>query len=213
VCSSTLFIIAQLRPQPVARVTVDQGRGSGSLAASTWPVQLGSLLMGAGLGVMFTFVQPFALEQGAQKVGQLFLGYAAAATAVRVFLGGVSDRAGSARVAAAALGLYACTVLATSQLTPEILVYLGISLGLSHGFLYPALTAAGLCHVHRQNRGKFLGWMAFCFNAGFALTVLLLGPCADRFGYPPIFIVAGLCLTLGVIPLARFARPAQLIAP
>ena len=161
--------------------------------------------MGAGLGVMFTYLQPFALQQGATDVGQLFLGYAAAATAVRVLLGGVSDRIGPAKVAAGALGLYSLTVLAASQLTPGLLIYLGVALGVSHGFLYPALTAAGLCVVQREQRGRFLGWFAFCFNAGFAVTVLLLGPAADRYGYAPIFLVTGAALAGGVLPLLRFA--------
>ncbi len=201
----TLLIIARL-PRSSGG-TGKKGNGTQQVTPAngkTKSVQYGSLLMGAGLGVMFTYVQPFAIERGATEVGQLFLGYAAAATAVRVFFGGLADRIGPARASALALVVYALTVLASSQLQPNLLIYLGVGLGVAHGFLYPALSAAGLCVTSRASRGRFLGWFAFSFNAGFALTVLLLGPIADRFGYAAIFIGTGSLLLTGVPSLLRF---------
>ncbi len=209
---STLGLIAQLRPARSGGHSTANDPIQSISPVGVAPIQLGSLLMGAGLGVMFTYTQPYAIERGASEVGQLFLGYAVSATFVRVALGGLSDRIGPARSAAAALTLYGVTVLLTSGLEPALLVYLGAALGVSHGFLYPALTAAGLCVIRRNERGRFLGWFAFCFNLGFALTVLFLGPVADRYGYPPIFVATGLALLGGVLPLLRFGRRTPRIA-
>lgn len=213
-CLLTLVLIVQLNPDTSKATYTPAARRSFRPVFLTLPVQFGSLLMGAGLGVMFTYVQPFALERGAKEIGSLFLGYAIAATLVRIFLGGVSDHIGAARTAAAAMMLYAITVFSTAFLTPPTILFLGVGLGISHGFLYPALSTAGLCTLERHDRGRFLGWFSFCFNIGFALTVLVLGPIADRYGYAPIFIATGFCLSLGVMPLARFERRALIaLAP
>lgn len=211
-CLLTLFLVARLDPESSKAVPTNFAARSFRPVFLTLPVQFGSLLMGAGLGVMFTYVQPFALERGAKEIGSLFLGYATSATFVRIFLGGVSDRLGAARMAAAALLLYAITVISAALLTPSTIIFLGVGLGVSHGFLYPALSAAGLCTLEREDRGRFLGWFSFCFNVGYALTVLVLGPVADRYGYVPIFVAAGLCLTLGILPLIRFEAHARTAA-
>src|SRR5690606_6126825 len=45
---------------------VEQPEGTGGLATPlVWAVHYGSLLLGAGIGSMFTYVQPYALELGA----------------------------------------------------------------------------------------------------------------------------------------------------
>lgn len=161
----------------------------------------GSLMMGAGIGVMFTFTQPYALSLGAERVGSFFLGYTAAAVFVRVGLAGLSDRVGPGRVAVLALSGYALVVLATSQLTPGLLVTLGTALGLCHGFFYPAVTASGLAGLLPEERPVFMGWFACAFNSGYALAVLSLGPVADGYGYPVIFVAVGVAIATGVVPL------------
>lgn len=178
-------------------------------------VHYGSFLMGAGIGTLFTFVQPYVLSQGAVDVGQFFFGYVAAAIMARGFFGSVPDRLGLARVAGAALLLYSLTTMGAAYVTPATLPVLGFFLGLSHGFIYPALSARGFSLTPPGMRSVFMGWFAFAFNAGFAIAVLLLGPLADRFGFAPIFIGTGLCIATGVRPLLveRRARATAVVVP
>src|SRR5690606_8834278 len=122
-----------------------------------------SMLVGVGLGVMFTFIQPFALQLGAERVGDFFFGYVASAVFVRTALARLADRVGAGRVAVAALLLYSVVVLTTARLSPPLLVLLGIGLGAAHGLIYPALTAFALGRVSSRQRGPVMGWFAGCY--------------------------------------------------
>jgi predicted MFS family arabinose efflux permease len=161
----------------------------------------GSFLLGAGIGAMFTYVQPYALDKGARAVGEFFFGYVAAAIFVRLTLAKMADRVGPVNVAVFAFSIYAITVAATAVLEPSWLAICGISLGTSHGLAYPALTAAGFAAVGPILRTRFMGWYTFGFNFGFALTVLTLGPVVDAYGYPVLFTTVGLLIGTGAITL------------
>lgn len=200
VCSlCAIVLVAKLPAGVSAREPREQERSS--LRPSVLPIHYASLLMGAGIGVMFTFTQPFALSLGASRVGDFFFGYVAAALFVRVALTRVTDRVGPARVATAAMVLYAIVVSGTAYLRPELLVVIGLGLGTCHGLLYPALMATGLADLSKGERSMFMGWTSFAFNGGFAVTVLGLGPVADRLGYPILFWTVGALLSTGILPL------------
>lgn len=161
----------------------------------------GSFLLGAGIGAMFTYVQPYALDKGATAVGEFFFGYVAAAIFVRLTLAKMADRVGPVNVATFAFVIYAITVAATALLEPSWLVICGVSLGTSHGLAYPALTAAGFAAVGPSLRTRFMGWYTFGFNLGFALTVLTLGPVVDAYGYPVLFTTVGFLIGTGAVTL------------
>lgn len=161
----------------------------------------GSFLLGAGIGAMFTYVQPYAIEKGATAVGGFFFGYVAAAIFVRLSLARLADRVGPVNVAIVAFAMYAVTVGTTSLLEPSWLVVCGVCLGTSHGLAYPALTAAGFSAVGPDNRSGFMGWYTFGFNLGFALTVLTLGPVVDAYGYAWLFTIVGVMIGSGCVAL------------
>ncbi len=214
ICAGILCAVALLFVSRLPTRQTEQARQPQKTAAQPqleYAVYLGSCAMGAGLGVMFTFTQPFALGQGARTVGSFFVGYVAAAILVRIFASGLSDRIGPHRISAASFALYAGVVFWTTQLTPGLLLYLGIGLGVSHGFLYPALTAAGLGAISPHRRENFMAFFATSFNSGFACAVLSLGSVADSFGYPRVFIIAGTGLTIaGIVLSAQSLAPAVL---
>jgi MFS family permease len=59
-----------------------------------------------------------------------------------------------------------------------------------------------------------MGWFACAFNVGCAFTSLVLGPVADRFGYPLIFAATGVWMLTGIAPLLGLrARRAATIRP
>lgn len=207
---STAFALAAIPPLLVLSLVPrlprkapvsDELRAASSLPsrATRWDLAAcyyASLLMGAGISVMFTFVQPYALSQGATRVGTFFAGYMGAAVLVRLTLGRVTDRVGPRRVTLASQWLYALTVGAAAMLTPSTLLPLGAALGLAHGLLYPALTATALSYVSAEARPSFLGWFSCAFNSGHAVAALSLGALADARGYATVFLLmAGLILS------------------
>ncbi len=176
---------------------------SSESARGLLPIHYTSFLMGAGMGSLFTFVQPHALALGASRVGDFFLGYVVAAMSVRLFFGGLADKYGALRISASALALYAVVCSGAAFTTPELLFPLGAGLGISHGFLYPALASAGIARTSTKERSVFMGWFSGAFNTGYALSVFVLGPVADRFGFLPIFLLTGALLASGVAPLVN----------
>lgn len=185
----------------VARLDVFQPALTEEVLSGTPPSQLpiyyASLLVGAGLGCLFTFVQPYALEQGAERVGDFFFGYVASAVVVRVVFGSIPDRFGPRRVAAFAILLYSAVTISAAFVTPATLIPLGALLGISHGFIYPALSAAGLAAAAPGGRSVFMGWFGCAFNLGCAFSSLTMGPLADLYGYPAIFVATGLWVLTG----------------
>ncbi|MCH2108723.1 MAG: MFS transporter [Polyangiaceae bacterium] len=170
---------------------------------SLFAVFLASGMMGAGIGVMFTFTQPFALSLGAERVGDFFIGYVGAAVSVRLFCAGVADFLGPRRVAVVALFFYALSLGATSMLEPAFLLPLGIGLGISHGLLYPALTARGLELVRPGAKDRFMGYFAAAFNSGFAVSAIGLGIVVEVYGYRPVYLLVATGLLFATGALAR----------
>jgi MFS family permease len=155
-----------------------------------------SALMGAGLGTMFTFIQPFALKLGIEHISGFFLGYTAAAISARVGFGQLADRLGRARVSAVALSVYASSVLGAAWLSEPLLAVVGAGLGLAHGIAYPALNALAVEDTDARLRGPVMAYYNGAFNLGFAASVATFGEMARAFGYPPIFVLAS-SLVLG----------------
>ena len=211
VAASSLMLLSLKEPRVVQATQDDQPGITGPfLGGRVVAVLYCSLLLGAGIGSMFTYVQPFAIERGTQLVGPFFFGYVASAIFVRTALSGLPDRVGAVRVAVAAFGLYALTVALTGYLDPSLLVVYGIGLGTSHGFGYPALTAAGFNTVGKAGRNQFMSWYTFTFNVGYALTVLTLGPVVDTYGYTPLFVAVGLSISTGALALLYAFRSTSL---
>jgi predicted MFS family arabinose efflux permease len=169
-------------------------------------VLLASLSVGAGLAMMFTFTQPYAIARGATEVRGLFLGYTAAAVTVRLTLGGWADRVGRQKIAALAMLAYAVTVFASAELQPWALLPLGAMLGVAHGFSYPSLTALVVQSVPDARRGAAMSAFSGTYNAGFAVVLMLLGPVADRVGYALPFATLGILLG-GVALLLTRLKP------
>jgi MFS family permease len=171
------------------------------------PQRLGAFVCcvanGAAYGVMFTFTQPFALAHGANRVSGFFIGYTLSALAIRLFFGNLADAWGRRRVAFWALALYGVVTCMTSQLRPDLLFVVGASLGLAHGFLYPALNALAAEGVPRSRRGAVMSYFFSCFNGGFALWVLGLGVVAKSYGYPIVFLATGLLVWLSMAFLPK----------
>jgi MFS family permease len=175
----------------------------GLLSRPRVAVLLVAAVCGCALGTMFTFTQPFALQQGIHTFGGFFASYTLGALVMRVGLGSVADRFGRQRVGAATLVLYGLVVLATAGLRPGWLEPLGAVFGVAHGLFYPAMTAFAVEHVERDRRGVMLTLFNGAFNAGVAVSVAVLGAVAEAHGYPIIFVLVGLVTLATAAALAR----------
>ena len=209
-CASLLSLgLRESRPEPplarseagpsALRVLLEPGRRGAFICAAA---------NGAAFGVMFTFTQPLALSQGANKVSAFFVGYTLTALTIRLGLGTLADTWGRRRVAFAALVLYGLVAFMTAYLRPHLLFVAGAGLGLAHGLLYPAINAIAAEGVPHARRGAVMSYFYGCFAAGFAFWVLGLGMLAREHGYPIVFTVTGLLVWLSIPILPKKPRGA-----
>jgi predicted MFS family arabinose efflux permease len=166
-------------------------------------------LMGAGLGTMFTFVQPFALELGIDRISGFFVGYTVAAGGARIVLGDLADRFGRARVTGIALTVYAVSILVTAWLSRQLLPVVGAGVGLAHGIGYPALNALAVEDSASRQRGAVMAYYNGAFNVGFAVSVTTFGEVARAKGYPLVFVLGAALVLCGAAVLARLPGRAQ----
>jgi MFS family permease len=167
-------------------------------------------LTGAGFGVVFTFVAPFALSLGLSQVRGFFVAFACSAVVMRVFVLRGLTRYGERAVARISLLFYGLSVLAVAYLGRSTLALLGAFLGLAHGVFMPVFTALMLREAPLHERGRMLS----LFNASFGLgnaAVLGLGICVERFGYRPVYLVTGAFVCLAPL-LFESMKPADTLA-
>lgn len=196
-------------PRPLAAAGASRNDLAGTFAVAR---KLSSSLTamascGAAFGAVFTFYQPYVLEQGATHVSLFFVGFTAAAVLTRIGLGSLADRFGRRRVALRAFAIYALVVLAMTQLGPASLLPFGFAFGFAHGFFYPALNGLALEDIGANERGRAMTLITGAFHLGTTLSVVLFGWVAHRFGYPLVFVLASGVVCAGTLALYATSTP------
>jgi predicted MFS family arabinose efflux permease len=153
---------------------------------------------GAAFGAVFTYYQPYVLEQGAKNVSMFFVGFTTATLFTRLGLGSLADRYGRRVIARRAFVAYALVVLSMTQLSPSSLLWFGLAFGFAHGFFYPAISALTLEVVDIRLRGRAMTLVTGAFNLGNMLSIVSLGWVAHTYGYPVVFMLASLVVAFGV---------------
>jgi MFS family permease len=154
------------------------------------------------MGVMFTFLAPFALARGITAVRGFFIAYTLSALTVRIVVGPLADRIGHGRIAVASAPVYGLVVVAAGVFGPAHLTALGIGFGCAHGAIFPALMTLLLGGADRHQRARLVGRANGSMNLGLA-AVFLVGLGAERVGYPPMFILAGALMAATTLLLVR----------
>ena len=165
---------------------------------------------GAAFGAVFTYYQPYVLEQGATNVSMFFVGFTTAAVLTRIGLGSLADRFGRRLIARRAFAMYTLVVLSMTQLSPSLLLWFGLAFGFAHGFFYPALSALTLEMADVRVRGRAMTLVTGAFNLGNMLSIVSLGWVAHTYGYPLAFTLASLVAAFGVAIL--YAEPPRVAA-
>ncbi len=156
---------------------------------------------------LFVFHQPYALENGLENVSGFFIAYAIGAGIARIAFGDLADRRGHLRVARIAAVPYALGSLILLDIDLVRLALAGFTIGLSHGFLYPALNALVIAGSDRSERGAVMGIFLGAFNVGFAAGPPILGLVAERAGYPATFAVSAAFAGLAFLLLLWTSSP------
>jgi MFS family permease len=155
-----------------------------------WLPGAGLSLSALGFGAIAAFA-PLLFEQRAWPHAALAMtAFGAAFVLARLLFGGLPDRFGGARIAAASaavatlgqLGLWFASS-GTMAVAAAALTGLGFSLA------FPSFGVEAIRRVPPQNRGVALGAYTACFDLTMGVGVPLLGMVVGTFGYSAAFAV------------------------
>lgn len=182
---------------PVDDVDGPRTRGRPIHPAGLFP-GLVSLLGLWGMAGYLTFLPLYARQIGLDGSAVPLAMYALIVVALRVVGARVPDRFGAARVSGAALAI--------SALGMAILGLVPTAMGLMVGsgvfaagvaFTMPALLALAVSRVPAAERGTVVGTTTVFLDLSFGIAPVVLGLIAERAGYGPAFLVAGVLAATG----------------
>ena len=205
IMSGVLSVVGLLLHLPLAESYVDSNLGKSS--QSFFSILMGkrrilivvlAFLFGLGLSSVFGFLTPYAEEKQLTFISLFFITYSTGAVAMRFFGGRLADKVGERRIIPYAFIITSSGIGMLTLLSGDlILIVSGLICGSGHGLLYPCLNAVALRNEPQDIRGKIMGIFTGSIDSGFFLGSILLGYIGNWFGYPVLFLIAGLILLLG----------------
>ncbi len=209
---SVALSLAVRAPSGTTRpVALPAGRRSLRHEPVLWLAAATMAACGMGFGTVLTFVPTFVHVVGIERVAPFFLSYSLAAIAVRLLLGGVSDRIGRRPVLFPAMALLAVAIAALGSVgSIRGLIAVGLCFGAGQGMVYPTANALMVDLSHAGNLGRVQTLFSGSFSVGVALSAFVFGGLIERFGYPVAFATAAGCVALGMVLL--WLAPARDVA-
>lgn len=183
---------------PIGGVRLPFHRVVGLIA---WP-GLGLTLSALGFGAIAAFSALRFREAGFSHAPLAMSSFGVAYVLARVFFGGLPDKLGGARVAAASAAVAAVGQLGM-WLAPSGALAIGAAAltGLGFSLAFPSFGVEAMRRVPPQSRGAALGAYAACFDLTMGLGVPLLGAVVSATDYGVAFAVSGVA-ALGSMAMA-----------
>ena len=205
IMSGVLSVVGLLLHLPLAESYVDSNLGKSSqsffsilMRKRRILIVVLAFLFGLGLSSVFGFLTPYAEEKQLTFISLFFITYSTGAVAMRFFGGRLADKVGERRIIPYAFIITSSGIGMLTLLSGDlILIVSGLICGSGHGLLYPCLNAVALRNEPQDIRGKIMGIFTGSIDSGFFLGSILLGYIGNWFGYPVLFLIAGLILLLG----------------
>jgi MFS family permease len=172
---------------------------------------LGLSLTIIGYAAVAAFIVLHLDERGIGHGAEVFTAFAATVVATRLIGGGLPDRIGPLRCAAAA-GLIEAGGLVVIALAHSLGVAIvgAVAMGAGFSILFPSLALVVVNRVPEERRGVAMGTFTAFFDLGMGVGGPLVGAAAAIGGYEAAFFLAALC-ALGTVAVAaslRTGRPA-----
>ena len=167
---------------------------------------LGLSLTIVGYAAVAAFIVLHLDERGIGHGAEVFTAFAATVVATRLVGGGLPDRIGPLRCAAAA-GLIEAGGLVTIALSHSLGVAIAGAVAMGAGFsiLFPSLALVVVNRVPEERRGVAMGTFTAFFDLGMGVGGPLVGVAAAIGGYEAAFLLAALC-ALGTVAVAASLR-------
>lgn len=164
-----------------------------------------ALLTGASFVAVLIFVPVLMETRGLRPVSTFFIGYTAAATAMRLFCGGLSDRWGRRPTISLFLTVFCLSTLVLT-FAPKmerglwpLIIFVSLAFGASHGMLYPTLSALVVDMMQENQKGRAVAYYSGAFNVGATLAAFALGPVLKAYGYTIMFVCSTAAALLALL--------------
>jgi MFS family permease len=169
---------------------------------------LGLSLTIVGYAAVAAFVVLHLEERGIGHGAEVFTAFAATVVATRLVGGGLPDRIGPLRCAAAA-GLIEAAGLVTIAFAHslEVAIVGAVAMGAGFSILFPSLALVVVNRVPEERRGVAMGTFTAFFDLGMGLGGPLVGAAALG-GYEAAFLLSAMC-ALGTVAVAASLRTAR----
>ncbi|MCH9044783.1 MAG: MFS transporter [SAR324 cluster bacterium] len=156
------------------------------------------LLMAGALGAVFNFTATYTQLLGLSS-GLFFATYALTNAATRFGAGGLADRYGRTLVVVPTLVMFGAGIYVFS-VTQGTLVMLvaAVLIGVGFALPNPAIFALMLDRAPPRLQGMAVGGFHFAYQLGLLCSPPLFGVIAERWGYAPMWWIAG-AMALGAI--------------
>jgi MFS family permease len=167
-------------------------------------------LQGVGFAALGAFFSLFFLSRGWPHAGLGLTCFGAGFVLVRVLCGHLPDRIGGTPVAVVSLAVEACgQYLLWLAPTPVVALAGAFLTGLGCSMVFPSMGLEAVKLVPPQLRATAIGAFAAFQDLAYGATGPVLGVLADHAGYSPVFLIGGLCATLGIGMALQMRRRAQ----
>jgi MFS family permease len=174
-----------------------------------WLPGLALALASCGFGTMAAFLPPLYHAGGWVNPGAALTAFGVTYIVMRLFFGGVPDRAGGYRVAGFSLLIEAVGQWLIWHADSGAAALLGAAVtGLGYSLVFPSLGVEAMKSASPENRGLVLGAYLACFDLGLALAGPTSGVVAQNFGTASAFLTSTVTALLAAA-LAWYARQGQ----
>lgn len=161
-----------------------------------WQYGTGLALATVGVSTITMFVTLFFEARNWPNSALTVTAFGLAFIGPRLFLGGVPDKLGGARVALVCFVVEALGQLILGLANTPLMAFSGAALtGLGFSLIFPSLGIEAIRRVPVHNRGAALSAFAAFFDIAFMIAGPISGYMAATFGYNALYLL-GACLVL-----------------
>lgn len=169
---------------------------------------LGLALAIVGYAAMAAFVVLHLDARGIGHGAEVFTAFAASVVAMRILGGGLPDRIGAVRSAAAAGIIEAVGLMAIAAAGDLATALVGaVAMGAGFSLLFPALALIVVNRVPEERRAVAMGTFTAFFDLGVGVGAPLTGAAAALSGYPAAFVLAAACSLVAAAVALSLRRP------
>ncbi|HEY9101406.1 MFS transporter [Chitinimonas sp.] len=176
---------------------------------AVWQPGLGLAMGSVGFSAIAAFISLHFASRGWANASATLSAFGAAYIGTRLFLAGLPDKLGGARIALVCLVIESAGQLLLWQADTQWLAFAGAALtGLGFSLVFPAFGVEAVKRVVPASRGSALGAYAAFFDLALGVAGPLLGLVASGYGYEAVYL-AGAMTVAGALPIAASLLRAQ----